>query len=158
MPKPAINGDRAGDCRDETVPRARRLLHAAASAVELRAAQSVLFVADYGLSLRQTADMLGCSVSTVGRLRRWLKKTPPDGGALHARWGGRRRQNMSFVEERRFLNMFKDQATRGRGIAVKAIWQAYEAVLGRAVPDSTIYRLLQRHGLHTGSRRSISSS
>ena len=33
-----------------------------------------------------------------------------------------------------------------QGISVKSIWQAYEAMLGRSVPDSTIYRLLQRHG------------
>ena len=151
MPRAGISGDRSGDCR-ETVLKARHLLHGAATAVELRAAQSVLFVTDYGLSLQQTADMLGCSVSTVRRLRRWLKTTPPNGTALHAHWGGRRRENMSFAEERMFLNMFKDQAARGRAIAVKAIWQAYEAILGRAVPDSTIYRLLQRHRGHIGAR------
>jgi hypothetical protein len=143
--------DRSGHHR-EVVRRARLLLKRAATAAELRAAQSVLFVDDYGLSLQQTADMMGCSVPTVGRLRRWVKTIAPNEPALHARWGGRRRQNLSLAEERKFLNTFKNQDRDGRGIAVKSIWQAYEALLGRAVPDSTVYRLLQRHGWHNAAR------
>lgn len=134
----------------EVVRRARLLLKRAASAAELRAAQSVLFAADYGLSLQQTADMMGCSLPTVGRLRRWLKTTPQNEQVLHAHWGGRRRENLSLAEERKFLNAFKGQDRQG--IAVKSIWQAYEAMLGRSVPDSTIYRLLKRHGWHSSAR------
>jgi Homeodomain-like domain len=151
MPRAASISDRSGNAR-EVVRRARLLLERAATAAELRAAQAVLFVDDYGLSLRQTAEMMGCSVPTVGRLRRWLKTTPPNEQALHARWGGRRRQNFSFAEEKKFLNTFKNQGRDGQGIAVKSIWQAYEAMLGRSVPDSTIYRLLQRHGWHNAAR------
>src|ERR1700688_642838 len=140
MPGAASMSDRSGNSR-EVVRRARLLLRRAASVAELRAAQSVLFVDDYGLSLQQTAEMMGCSVPTVGRLRRWFKTTPPNEQALHAHWGGRRRQNFSFAEEKRFLNTFKNRGRYGQAIAVKSIWQAYEAMLGRSVPDSTIYRL-----------------
>lgn len=143
--------DRSGSNR-EVVRRARLLLKRAATAAELRAAQAVLFVDDYGLSLQQTADMMGCSVPTVGRLRRWVKTSAPNESALHARWGGRRRQNLSLAEERKFLNTLKNQDRDEQGIAVKSIWHAYEALLGRAVPDSTIYRLLQRHGWHHAVR------
>jgi Homeodomain-like domain len=151
MPRAASISDRSGNAR-EVVRRARLLLEHAATVAQLRAAQAVLFVDDYGLSLRQTAEMMGCSVPTVGRLRRWLKTTPPNEQALHAHWGGRRRQNFSFAEERKFLNTFKNQGRDGQGIAVKSIWQAYETMLGRSVPDSTIYRLLQRHGWHNAAR------
>jgi hypothetical protein len=143
--------DRSGNNR-EAVRKARLLLKRAATAAELRAAQSVLFVDDHGLSLQQTAAMLGCSVPTVGRLRRWFKAMPRDEQELHARWGGRRRQNFSFAEEKKFLNAFKNRRREGQAIAVKSIWQAYEAMLGRSVPDSTIYRLLQRHGWHNAAR------
>lgn len=136
----------------EVVRRARLLLRRAATAAELRAAQAVLFVNDYGLSLQQTANMMGCSVPTVGRLRRWVKTTAPDEPPLRAHWGGRRRQNLSLAEERRFLNGIKNQARDGKGIEVKSIWQAYQALLGRSVPDSTIYRLLHRHGWHNAGR------
>jgi transposase len=137
---------RTGGSR-ETVLRARSLLQRARTVAELRAAQSVLFITDYGLSLGQTAAMLGCSVPTVSRLRHWLKTAQPNGRALRAEWGGRRRQNLSLDEERRFLNSFKGQA-----IAIRTLWQAYEAKLGRTVPDSTIYRLLRRHGWRKAAR------
>src|ERR1700684_4434993 len=107
----------------EAVRRARLLLECAVSPAELRAAECVLFVDDYGLSLQQTAAMLGCSVPTVGRLRRRLKTMPPDGQALHAHWGGRRRQNFSLAEEKKFLSSFKNQRREGQAIAVKSIWQ-----------------------------------
>jgi transposase len=151
MPRAASISDRSGNAR-EVVRRARLLLERAVTAAELRAAQAVLFVDDYGLSLQQTAEMMGCSIPTVGRLRRWLKTIPPNVQALHAQWGGRRRQNFSFAEEKKFLHTFKNQDRDGQGIAVKSIWQAYEAMLGRSVPDSTIYRLLHRHGWHSATR------
>jgi hypothetical protein len=50
------------------------------------------------------------------------------------------------------LNAFKSQDRDGQGIAVKSIWQAYESMIGRSVPDSTIYRLLLRHGWHNAAR------
>ncbi len=142
---------RTDDSR-ETVLRARNLLKRAQTAAELRAAQAVLFVSDYGLSLQQTAAMLGCSPPTVGRLRRWLGSSPQNGQSMHEQWGGRRRQNLSPEEEKRFLGRFLEQARGGEAITVKAIRQAYEARLGRIVPDSTIYRLLQRHGWHKVTR------
>lgn len=128
------------------VLQARKLLHQARTAAELRAAQSVLFVADHGLSIEQTAARLGCSAPTVSRLRRWLKAKPSGRGGLHERWGGRRRQNLSLDEETRFLEPFLDQARIGGVVTIGPIWRAYEAKLGRPVPDSTIYRLLWRHG------------
>jgi transposase len=142
---------RTDDSR-ETVLRARNLLKRAQTAAELRAAQAVLFVSDYGLSLQQTAAMLGCSPPTVGRLRRWLDSNPQNGQSMHEKWGGRRRQNLSPEEEKRFLGRFQEQARNGEAITVKAIRQAYETRLGRIVPDSTIYRLLQRHGWHKVTR------
>lgn len=129
-----------------TVLQARKLLAEASTAAELRAAQAVLFVADHGLSIGQTAEMLGCSTPTVSRLRRWLKTEPSGRDALHERWGGRRRQNLSLDEEMRFLAPFLDQARSGGVVTIGPIWRAYEAKLARPVPDSTIYRLLWRHG------------
>jgi transposase len=127
------------------VLQARKLLQEARTAAELRAAQSVLLVADHGRSIGQTAEMLGCSVPTVSRLRRWLKDKPSGRGDLHQHWGGRRRQNLSLDQELRFLEPFLDQARTGGVVTIGPIWRAYEAKLGRPVPDSTIYRLLWRH-------------
>src|SRR5258708_39839243 len=95
MPGATSMSDRSGNSR-EVVRRARLLLQRAATAAELRAAQSILFVNDYGLSLRQTADMLGCSVPTGGRLRRLLTAGLSNETAPPTPLGGRARPNLSL--------------------------------------------------------------
>lgn len=62
------------------------------------------------------------------------------------RWGGRRRQNMSPEEEQAFLAPFFSEAERGGVLVVAPIKAAYEKAIARSVPDSTVYRLLARHG------------
>lgn len=137
---------RPAERSERMVLEARKLLVEAQSAGELRAAQSVLFVSEYGLSVAQTAEMLGCSVPTVSRLRRWMKRSVRTPRSLHENWGGRRRQNLTLEEEVVVLEPFLEEARRGGVLTVGPIWRAYETRLGRAVPDSTIYRLLWRHG------------
>jgi Homeodomain-like domain len=142
----------------EMVQRAGRVLKDARSALELRAAQSVLFLDEYGLSLRQTAAMLGCSVPTVSRLRRSFRTCPPlDDPLKQANWGGRRRQNFSLNDERRLLYSLAPQGRHAEGIPIGLIRRAYETKLGRSVSNSTVLRLLRRHGWYSASRGSYQS-
>jgi transposase len=60
--------------------------------------------------------------------------------------GGRRRQYLTLEEEKQFLAPFFAQAERGEIATVGQIWCAFEQHVGHAVDDSTIYRLLHRHG------------
>ena len=60
--------------------------------------------------------------------------------------GGRRRQYLTLEEEQEFLAPFFAQAESGEIAMVGQIWHAFEQRVGRTVDDSTIYRLLQRHG------------
>jgi transposase len=60
--------------------------------------------------------------------------------------GGRRRQYLTLEEEKEFLAPFFAQAERGEIATVAQIWQAFEKHIGHEVDDSTIYRLLNRHG------------
>jgi transposase len=60
--------------------------------------------------------------------------------------GGRRRQYLTLEEEKEFLAPFFAQAERGEIATVGQIWRAFEQRVGHAVDDSTIYRLLHRHG------------
>lgn len=60
--------------------------------------------------------------------------------------GGRRRQYLTLEEEQKFLAPFFTQAECGGIATVEEIWRAFEQHAGRAVDDSTIYRLLHRHG------------
>jgi transposase len=60
--------------------------------------------------------------------------------------GGRRRQYLTLEEEQEFLAPFFAQAERGEIATVGQIWHTFEQHIGHNVDDSTIYRLLHRHG------------
>ena len=60
--------------------------------------------------------------------------------------GGRRRQYLRLEEEQEFLAPFFAQAERGEVATVEQIWHAFEQRVGHPVDNSTIYRLLHRHG------------
>jgi transposase len=60
--------------------------------------------------------------------------------------GGRRSGYLSLEEERAFLRPFFGRAQRGELATMEEIWRAFEARVGHEVDDSTIYRLLARHG------------
>jgi transposase len=62
--------------------------------------------------------------------------------------GGRRRHYLTLEEEQEFLAPFFAQAERGEVATVEHIWRAFEQRVGHTVDDSTIYRLLHRHGWH----------
>jgi transposase len=61
--------------------------------------------------------------------------------------GGRKRENISFGREKQILNKFQRRARRGFVLSVTEIQRAYEHSAGKTVAQSTIYRLIARHGL-----------
>jgi transposase len=60
--------------------------------------------------------------------------------------GGRRNVYLTWEEEERFLAPCFAAAERGEIATVAEIQRAFEAQIGQEVDDSTIYRLLHRHG------------
>ncbi|HEX4206245.1 MAG TPA: winged helix-turn-helix domain-containing protein [Ktedonobacteraceae bacterium] len=60
--------------------------------------------------------------------------------------GGRRRQYLTLEEEKEFLAPFFTQAQADSIATVGDIWRAYAQRVGHEVDDSTVYRLLDRHG------------
>jgi transposase len=60
--------------------------------------------------------------------------------------GGRRHEYLSLEEEQRFLAPFFERAQTGEIATATEIQRAFEARVGHSVDDSTIYRLLTRHG------------
>jgi transposase len=60
--------------------------------------------------------------------------------------GGRRHQYLTLEEEKQFLAPFFARAEAGELATTAEIWQAFESRVGHHVDDSTIYRLLHRHG------------
>ncbi len=60
--------------------------------------------------------------------------------------GGRRHQYLTLEAEQEFLAPFFAQAQEGLIATTAEIWRAFETRVGHEVDDSTIYRLLHRHG------------
>jgi len=60
--------------------------------------------------------------------------------------GGRKREYLTFEQEQQFLKPFFAQAQTGEIATVAVIHRAFEAHITHKVNESTIYRLLQRHG------------
>lgn len=130
----------------EQVATAEQVVRMTGDARELRQALAVLLPAHHGLSLEETGKIIGRSKATVGRMLAESKRRVKEPERPRPQWGGRRRQNMSVEEEEAFLAPFISEAERGGVLVVAPIKAAYEQAIGRIVPDSTVYRLLARHG------------
>ncbi len=113
---------------------------------ELRQAVAVLLLTHHGMSLEETGRVIGRSRATVGRMLAESGRRIEEPDRIRPKWGGRRRQNMSVEEEAALLAPFVSGAERGAVLVVAPIKAAYEQAIGHRVPDSTVYRLLARHG------------
>lgn len=60
--------------------------------------------------------------------------------------GGRKRCYLTLEQEKQFLEPFFERAAKGEIATCAEIHAAYEAHLTHQVDESTIYRLLARHG------------
>lgn len=137
--KSLIVGDEA------TVARLAERLKVARSHAEYQRIQCVLIRATLGSSASEISQLLGWSRATVHVMHsRWAK----EGEALFdlKPRGGRHRQNLSPQEEAKLLAPFIEQARVGALLQVAQVQHAYEQRVGKSVAQSTIYRLLARHG------------
>jgi len=130
----------------EVLAKARKSLSKARTADELRQAQAVVLPLEFGLSLKQTAAVIGRSVRRTSQLRRGLILSGGELPEQKPSHGGRRRENMSSEEESLFLAPFLEEAKQGGILVVTRIRQALENRLGRKVALASAYNLLHRHG------------
>ena len=125
-----------------TTERLRQLLASAHSRNEYRRIQSIYF---YGYSAVQIADMVGLKIQTIRNLHAAYLKEGEAVLQLTGQ-GGRHRSNLSVQEEDALLSGFEVDGKLGDIVEVGQIHRAYEQRLGRSVANSTVYRLLHRHG------------
>jgi transposase len=130
----------------EVLEQAKACLVKAKTVNELRQAQAVVLPLELGISMEQTAQLLGVSEGWACQLRtRFLRNGGQWDEAGPGR-GGRRRENLSREEEAAFLAPFLKQAQAGGILVVGEIKQALDARLGRVTAPASTYNLLRRHG------------
>ena len=128
------------------VEQARQAIAEATTIEQLRQAQAVVFPLDHGLSLADTAKMIGLSVGWTCRLRNaFLRGKVLGDGPTPAR-GGRRRENFTPEREIEVLRPFLERARHGGILVVPQLKPLLEAELGRTMALSSVYTLLHRHG------------
>ena len=129
----------------DLLEQAKGCLSKAKTAEELRQAQAVVMPLEFGLSIEQTARVIGVSTGWACQLRnRFIREggIPQKDKPLR---GGRRRANMSLEEEEAFLAPFFDKAKEGGILVVSEIKNALDQRLGRNVALASAYNLLHRH-------------
>jgi transposase len=87
----------------------------------------------------------GVSATTVHRVISTYNRLGPAALETPGK-GGRRHEYLTLPQEKEFLAPFFAQAESGAIATVAQIQCAFEARIGHEVDDSTIYRLLARHG------------
>ena len=130
---------------DEILLSARRAIASAKTLEQLRQAQAVVLPLDHGLSLVDTAHVIGVSPGWACQLRRRFINGQMAGAADAPTAGGRKRQNMSLADEVKFLAPFLEQAASGGVLVVGQVKTALDKRLGREVALASAYNLLHRH-------------
>jgi transposase len=139
----AMSRPASGDA--EVLREARQAIASAQTVEQLRQAQAVVLPLDYGLSLAETAQVIGVSPGWACQLRRRFMQGQITGAPEGPTAGGRQRQNMTLEEERQFLAPFLAQAALGGVLVVGQIKSALDQRLGRKVALASAYNLLHRH-------------
>jgi transposase len=128
------------------VTAAEQVVRTTGDARELRRALAVLLPSVHGLTIADTARVIGRTKASVSRLRAEFFRQAGQPERPRPQWGGRRREYMTLAQETAFLEPFLAQAGQGGILVVAPLKTAYEKAIERTVPDSTVYRLLARHG------------
>jgi transposase len=107
--------------------------------------QCIWLRAVLGMPSEQVALCVGFSPATVKKL--WSQYFSQGAKVLIGQGrGGRHRANLSVEDEEKVLDPFLRKAKSGGVLVVNEVKTAYEEAVGRAVPKSTVYRMLARHG------------
>ena len=112
---------------------------------DFKSALAVLLPAKAGLTLAETARLLGVGTASVNRMQARLDL----GGRFPAErrnWGGRRKSLLTPQEEVEFLKPWAEQARTAGLLVLSPIRAALALRVGQPVKASVVWRMLARHG------------
>ena len=130
----------------EFVETAKARIASAKTVDALRAAQALLLPLEFGLSLEQTAVIIGLSKSRTGKLRTRFQRIECGVEQAKTKKGLRNHARMSLDEEVKFLAPFITKAQDTGVLPIPELKAELERHTGRKASTSTVYQLLRRHG------------
>lgn len=107
--------------------------------------QCVLLRAEFAMKAEQVATITGLRPGTVRKIWSDFRHHGVE-ALLEKERGGRRNFHLSREEESLFLKPFFKKARQGHPIDAVEIHVAYEELIHKKVPKSTVYRMLARNG------------
>ena len=129
----------------ELVGKARRTVKTTRNLDDFKSALAVLLPAKVGLTLQETASMLGVGTSSVNRMQTRFHIGRTSSSGLR-NWGGRRKSLLTPQEEIDFLKPWAQQAREAGLLVLSPIRAALAQRIGHPVKASVVWRLLARHG------------
>jgi len=123
----------------------RELLKTENNASNIKRIQCIYFRAQFNYPAHHIADMVGFSVQTVRDVHSSFIKHGEKGLFVKNK-GGRMTSNMSLKDEEIFLENLEQEGSLGQILEINTIHQKLMTKLRRAVPKSSTYNLLHRHG------------
>lgn len=120
------------------------LLKKRSASLSVKRIQCILFKVKYNKTPEEISEMVGYHPSHVVKVQALFWKKGDIVFQIKER-GGRKRENLKIEEEKELIDKFNKEAEKGGILEVSSIKAAYEAKIGKKVPKSTVYRMLDRH-------------
>jgi transposase len=130
--------------KDKLIEYLQKLLRSNQSNISIKRVQCIYFKVKFGKTPEEIGDMVGYNNSYVKQIQAEYWKNGDTAFYLKQR-GGRRRENLTIMEEKAIVNEFEKKAENAEILEVSKIKEAYENKIGKKVPKSTVYRMLKRH-------------
>ena len=127
------------------VAKATRTVKATQSLDDFKSALAVLLPVKAGLTLEETAKLLGIGTASVNRMQMRLDPSRTSGSGRR-NWGGRRKSLLTPREEVDFLKPWARQAQDAGLLVLSPIRAALAQRVGHPIKASVVWRLLARHG------------
>ena len=113
----------------------------------MRLALAVLLPLEQGLSIKQTAEIIGRSVGVTCSMRTRFGRVIDGSQAVpQHKQQLRNRAHADLMLEAKVLDEVLANASAGGVVIIPRLKPAIEAKLGRSIALSGIYRMLARHG------------
>lgn len=130
----------------EVLSQCKALLNHSKTASELRCALSVVLPLAFNLSLKQTAEIIGRSMTCTSNMRNNFIKKQLRGADETPKPPKRNRAKATLAREAEILDEVLSEAASGGIVIVPPLKPRVEALLGKSISLATLYNMLARHG------------